>query len=401
MTSLHRVTLQEFKILSATVIFAICGMLGIDIHLASLPYIMTFMHTDQTHMQQSISLFLLGMSGSLLFYGPLSDKYGRKPIVIFGLAFASVASFAAAFTKSIELFLFFRLLQGVGSGVCMGVGRTIVADVLQGVRLSSIGSYFSMFLSLSPLIAPALGGYIQHWLGWQANFITLGILLGLGLLLYIILCPETNKYLNPRAFTLSGLYENYESLLLHPVFVGATVVAGIAMAVNMAYATISPFIFQMQFHLGPVAYGWLTAIAGAGGFVGKFVFPIVLKRLGSQKTLFAALTLLLLAGVWILFFDLFNEITITLIMIAAFFSIFSQSFINPISASLALSPFHDKRGSAGALYGSFLTLTAFISSAVVSLFEGNGVMVLGVAYCVLGLLGFIIYLELAKRGMGS
>src|SRR5436309_2599299 len=121
----HPLTFEEFKILAVSVIFAICGMLGIDIHLASLPHIMAYMHTDKSHMQQSVSIFLLGMGVSLLFYGPLSDKYGRKPIVIFGLAFASIFSFASALSTNINTFLILRLLQGIGSGVCMGVGRTI------------------------------------------------------------------------------------------------------------------------------------------------------------------------------------------------------------------------------------------------------------------------------------
>lgn len=395
----HAITSEEFKILTVTVIFAICGLLGVDIHLASLPHIMTYLHTDKPHMQQSVSIFLLGMGGSLLFYGPLSDKYGRKPIVIFGLAFASVASFISVFSTNISTFLFLRLLQGIGSGVCLGVGRTIIADVLQGVRLSSIGSYFGMFVSLSPLLAPALGGYIQHWFGWQANFITLGAILGIALFLYIFICPETNKYINPHAVSVREIYKNYKSLLLHPIFVGATLITGIAMAANMAYATISSFIFQIQFNLTPVTYGWLTAIAGAGGFIGRFVTPIFLRQFGSQKTLFTGLTLLFLAGVWMLFFILFKSINISMILIAVFFTIFSQSFINPIVTSLALSPFHEKRGSAGALYGSFQMLTAFLSSAVVGAFAQDGVIVLAVTYCILGVVGISIYLFLVKVGI--
>ena len=393
------ITFEEFKILSVTVVFAICGMLGVDIHLASLPHIMAYMNTDKAHMQQSVSIFLLGMSGSLLFYGPLSDKYGRKPIVIFGLAFASIASFICALSTHIQTFLFLRLLQGIGSGVCMGVGRTIIADVLQGVRLSSVGSYFSMFLSLSPVLAPALGGYIQNLFGWQANFIALGLILTSALFLYMFLCPETNKHINPYAFSAKGLYENYKSLLFHPIFLGATLITGLTMAANMAYATISPFMFQIQFNLSPIAYGWLTAIAGAGGFVGKFIMPFALRQFGSEKTLYSGLILLSLAGLWMLFFVLLNIINVPLIMIAVFFTIFSQSFIFPITSSLALSPFHDKRGSAGALYGSFQMLTAFLSSAIVGYLAHDGIIVLGVTYVILGLLGISIYKVLSKIGI--
>lgn len=172
--SSQKISAHEIRILAIVVIIATCSLLGIDIHLASLPFIMKYMHTDKTHMQQSVSIFFLGLGVSMLFYGPLSDKYGRKPIVIIGLIIAAIASFASVFTHNIHSFLLMRLLQGIGCGVCTGLGRSIVADILQGDRLASIGSYFAMFISLSPLIAPALGGYIQHYFGWQMNFIVLG-----------------------------------------------------------------------------------------------------------------------------------------------------------------------------------------------------------------------------------
>lgn len=393
----NRITLEEFKILTVTMIVATCGMLGIDIHLASLPNIMTYLHTDKPHMQQSISIFLLGMGSSLLFYGPLSDKYGRKPIVVFGLTFAAIASFLTILSTNIHMFLFFRLLQGIGSGVCMGVGRTILADVLQGERFASIGSYFTMFLSLSPIIAPALGGYVQEWFGWKTNFILLGTILGSVMLLYFFLCPETNKHINSNPFSIREVYQNYKSLLLHPVFVSATLITGLASAANMAYPTISPFVFQIQFHLSPVDYGLITAIAGISAFIGRFITPVSINRLGIKKTLHVGLLLLVMAGVWILFFIFLKLIDVPLIMIAVFIAIFGQSFIFPIVASFALSPFHEKRGAAGALYGSFQMLTAFLSTAIIGLFARGGIIVLGTAYLILGAIGTSIYLRFLKN----
>lgn len=388
---LQRLSRNEFKILTITIMFAICGMLGIDIHLASLPYIMDFLHTDKAHMQQSISLFLFGMGVSLLFYGPVSDKYGRRPVVIFGLLLAAITSFAASFSKTIHIFLLLRLLQGVGSGVCIGVGRTILADVLQGVRLATTGSYFSMFISLSPLLAPALGGYVQHWLGWQANFIVLGGILTFVLLIYYFVCPETNTCLVADRLSVRRTLKTYLYLLSMPIFLCSTLITGIAMAANMAYATISPFVFQIQFHVSPVDYGWLTAFAGAGGFIGRFVNPTMVKKLGSHQTLFSGLLMLLIPGIWILAFNFFDAISVSLIIVAVFTTLFGQSCIVPNATSFALSEFYDKRGAAGAIYGSFQLLTAFLSSAVVGLFSKNGVEVLAVAYCFLGVSGLLIY----------
>ena len=113
-----RLTNKQIKSFFVLTMMATCGLLGIDMHLASMPTMMHLMSTDKTHMQLSISIFLLGIGGSQLFYGPLSDKYGRKPVVVFGLTLAALSNFLVLFSLDINYFLFLRLLQGLGCGVC-------------------------------------------------------------------------------------------------------------------------------------------------------------------------------------------------------------------------------------------------------------------------------------------
>jgi len=291
------ITFREFKLMSLTILLAICGSLGVDIHLASLPHIMTYMHTTRPHMQQSVTFFILGVGLSMLVYGPLSDKVGRKPVVIFGLCLACIASYSAAFVQSIMPFLILRILQGVGSGVCWGLGRIIAADVMHGERLAAIGSYFTLFLSLSPLLAPALGGYIQHWFGWQANFILLGSIILFALIFFILFFEETNKHRRPEAFALFSLVKTYASFFQNRLFIGCALLTGIAMSANIFYTTISSFIFQNQFHTTPIVFGWLTAVVGAAGVIGKLFSPFFILRLKNQKTLFLGIALLLSSGI--------------------------------------------------------------------------------------------------------
>ena len=337
------------------------------------------------------------MGLSILVYGPLSDKVGRKPVVIFGLGLACIASYATVWVQHVTLFLMLRFLQGAGSGVCWGLGRIIAADVLQGKRLAAIGSYFTLFLSLSPLLAPAIGGYIQHWFGWQANFILLGTIILAVLLVFMICFEETNQHKNPQAFVLGPLINNYLSLFRHRIFIGCALLTGIAMSANIIYMTTSSFIFQQQFHTSPIVFGWLTAIVGAAGIAGKLIAPFFILRLESRKLLIIGVSLLLFGGLLLSVFTLLQLVSIPIVLISVSMTIFAMVFIGGITMSMALSPFHDKRGSAGALFGSFQLLISFAFSAMVASFPHIGTDLLAGAYVLLGVLGFGCYFSLVRE----
>lgn len=370
-------------------------MLGIDIHLASLPNIALYMHTDKQHMQQSISVFLVGMGLSLLIYGPLSDKYGRKPIVIVGLLISSLASFAGADCITINTFLECRFLQGIGLGVGAGISRTIFADILTGELLVIVGSYFSAMMSVSPLFAPMVGGYLQHLFGWQSNFILLGTLTLILAIIFTLSCPETNLHKNSR-LSLYEMYKNYIHLLQHPIFVTATLLTGIGMAIIMMYATTSSFMFQQEFNMSPILYGWATMIAGCGAFLGKITGPYVVTRITSLKTIKVGLYTILISGLCLALSTAVGHETIILIIFAVFIAYIGQAYMMPSVTAQALGRFHDKRGAAGALFGAFQMLIAAFGSGIIGTLPYKGSHLLASSYIILGILGLLIFFILEK-----
>jgi len=391
-----KLTRQQWQIIIGIILVTLSGSLGIDIHLASLPHIMTFLHTDKQHMQQSISIYLLGNGVSLLFYGPLSDQFGRKPVIIVGLIIASITSFIAASSTSIFFFLTMRFMQGLGSGVCWGLTRIVAADILNMEQLSIVGSYITLFFSLSPLAAPVIGAYVQTYFGWQANFILLGCLLLIALSVFIVLVPETNHHKNPKAFSVAGLWHSYSSLLSHRLFIGCTLITGLITGATMSYTTTSSFILQKQFLLSAVAFGWFTACVEIGSITGKLLNTPCVKRFGPLHSILVGLLFILAGGIGLIALIVFHDMNpilfIGMVIVVSFGIVFVQINI----MGFALIPFKKKRGAAGALYGSFQMLVSFVASALLGGMAGEGVSLLGGAYIILAIFALLSYFLLVK-----
>lgn len=368
----------ERRVLYSTIVFAIGGFLGIDIHLASLPAIMEYLHTDKIHMQQSISLYLLGMGVSMLFYGPLSDHYGRKPVILFGLIFGSLFGFLCMFTQNIHQFLLARVLQGLGCGVCMGLGRTVIGDVLQGERFAILGSRLSAMGSFVALVAPVLGGHLQHLFGWQANFFAFGTYLLIAALVYGLFCPETHLHRTP--FQLRPLFTHYREILTHRTFVLSALLSGLVMSLGMIYAALGPFILQQKYLLSPVTYGWVMGSLAITTLIARFITSFMIRHFGRIDHLrYASFLFFLVSGLFLVS-NFMGILALSVFLIFSALCLFTRSTVATVFSSYAMGAFPMKRGLAGSLYGSGQMIIAFLLSGLVGLFSADGIAVLVISF---------------------
>ncbi len=367
-----------------------------DQYIPSLPAITKQFQSSEASIQLTISLFMLGLSISHIIYGPLSDKIGRKPPLIYGIGVSIFGSLCCFLAPSVLILIMGRFLQGFGIGCCSSVGRSLVRDLFTDKKLAKVGSYVGIVSVFIMVASPTLGGYIQEHFGWRANFL---FLLVFGIFVWCLalrVLPETNKHLNPDAIKFKVMRANYLSLLRSNVFLGYTLCSCFACAGIISYLTIAPFLFQDGFGLSPVEFGQLTIfIAGAICLSGIINSQLIMSQ-GISRLVLIGVIFMIIGGCCMLSFVLLGYHHVFYIMISV--SLFSMgagfTFINAFAG--AFHPFPKMAGTVGALYASMQDLIAALASGLIAASQNFDQYSLALIFLGLGVASFASWKLAAK-----
>lgn len=359
--------------------------ISIDQYVPSLPAIAKSFNSSESSIQLTLFLFMFGLGISHVFFGPLSDKIGRKLPLIYGIGISVIGCLCCLLAPSVAVLTLGRFLQGFGIGSCSSVGRSLIRDLFADRYLSKIGSYVGVASTLLLVVSPIWGGFIQEHFGWRANFLFIFIV-GLTFWVFIFFAlPETNKNLNPNATKISVILQNYYALLKSKIFLGYTLCACFACAGLVAYLTIAPFLFQNVLGLTPLEYGQLSIfIAGAICFSGIINSQLVMLK-GVAYMLFIGVFLMIGGSGIMLIFALAGIMNVPTIMfpIALFSMGAGLTFINAFAG--VFHPFPQIAGTVAALYVSMQDLTAALTSGIIAVNRIQGQLSLAVILLVLGL----------------
>lgn len=263
----------------------LAGMSAIvmNIFLPSLPKMTAHFETDYSVMQLSVALYL-GVSGALqVILGPLSDKYGRRPVILFGLAMFLFATVGCIFAPTVEVFLFFRMCQAIVA-TAMVTSRAAVRDMYDQDQAASMIGYVTMGMAVVPMVSPMIGGILDQFFGWKASFWALLILGGLTLWLSWCDMGETTV---KSGKTLTAQFKEYPELLTSPRFWGYSLAAGFCSGAFFAYLGGGPFVGSVVFGMTPFWVGVYFGAPAIGYFFGNMLTGMYAQRFGVNRLVMA------------------------------------------------------------------------------------------------------------------
>ncbi len=334
-----------------------------DMYLPCLPDMVKVFGCSIPQIQLSLTMGMIGLGAGEIIFGTISDKYGRKPVLVTALIMFFVSALASIFSRSLSFFLACRLIQGLGGSAGYFLARTIPADIFGGRKLAHFMGIIGAINGLAPAVAPVAGGFLADSVGWKGIFV---VLTAFSVLL-LILCFHLKESLPPSrrfAGSLLDTFGNYRSLLTNRRFMIHVMLKDTALGLLFAYIASSPFIIQTHFGYTPTQYGLfigLNAIVmGTGSFLASRFK--VLKRAGFLGSLLLMATVILESVVMLVVdnFWLYEGLLLPVM--------FSMGMIFTVGNTLAMNEGRADAGSASGLLGIF----GYIIGAAVSPIVGMG-----------------------------
>ncbi|MEB3476694.1 Bcr/CflA family multidrug efflux MFS transporter [Pasteurella multocida] len=369
------------------------GPLSIDMYLPSLPTIAQALHTSIEWVQLSVSTFLTGFCVGMLFYGPLSDKYGRRIILLIGMTIYIVASIACSIATSIEQLLVARFLQAFGGGVGPVLGRAIVRDSFPPQRITHVLSMMQLVTMLAPLLAPFIGGIVLLWFGWETQFLLLALIGVVCWLIAYFFLAETNQDRHQRPLNLGTFFQAYCGILKQPQSFGNILCLSAMFGGMFAYVAGTPFVYIDYFHIPPQDYGFYFGINVVGIVLATLINNYCVKRYAVQRVLMAEMGLVALAG---MAFFLTDPDSLFAIMLPLFIFVGLTGAITPNVMTSLLKQHSHAAGAAMALAASMQFAGGFVASGALSYFFNNSpqTMLWVMSTCAgVAIVGFMITLK--------
>jgi DHA1 family bicyclomycin/chloramphenicol resistance-like MFS transporter len=370
--------------------------LAIDMYLPAMPAIADDFGVQPGDVQVTLTIYTAGFAIGQLLHGPLSDSFGRRPILLGGVVLFGIGAIASAMAISVDALFYVRAAQGFAGAAAAVVIQAVVRDMFDREDFARTMSFVTLVMTVAPLAAPMIGGYLSVWFGWRSIFWLLAIYSVIVLVAIYKNIPETLAPENKQPFRIKTTLQNYGRLLQNPIALGLIFSGAFSFSGMFAFLTAGAFVYIDIYGVEPQNFGFLfglnvLTLIGFTTLNGKIV-----KKKGSHWMLSSALILQMLAGLglflsWLLDWGLWGVVPFVMLFIGTISTIGSNSM------ALLLSRYPAMAGTASSLAGTLRFGLGSVIGFLVSLLPGDQSwpMLLTMAMC--GLLSLSFYLIWGKK----
>jgi DHA1 family bicyclomycin/chloramphenicol resistance-like MFS transporter len=367
------------------------GPLSVDMYLASLPSISRLLDAPTSQVQLTISAYLVGFACAQIFYGPLSDRHGRRPVLMAALGIYLLATVACAFSFSIETLIAARFVQAIGGSGASVLARTIVRDMYEGTRVGRELARMAAIMALAPLVAPLIGGVLQTVFGWRSNFVVLFCFDAAALTMVWFLLPETLRQRAPEPVSIASTVRSYRRFLADRNFVIHLGIAACCLCGLFAWISTAAFVLQDIYGLSALAFGVSFAIGSSGYMVGTSIAARFVMRWGSRKTMGFGAAAMALSGLAMALLLSLTPLGAWGVIAAIGLYTIGMGLTLAQAQAGALLPYPDRAGAASSLLGFVTQTLSAMVGAVLGHTLGLSAWPLAVAIVLTGGLSLLLW----------
>ncbi len=369
------------------------GPLTTDMYLPSLPDISRQLGASTAQVQLTISAYLIGFAVGQIFYGPISDRHGRKPVLLAAVGLYCAASLACALSTSIEMLIVARAFQALGGSGGIVLARAIVRDLYSGNRAGRELSLIGSVMALAPVLAPVAGGIMQTGFGWRSIFFTLVAagLVGAGIVW--LLLPETLSVRAAEPVSPSTMLKSYRVVARNPAYLAYLGLAATSYAGLFAWISGASFVLQNLYGLSPFDFGVAFALGSIGYMTGATLAARLVVKLGLDVTIGLGGCALAIGGLGMVAAVALGLTSAVSLVLPVAIYLAGLGMVLPQAIAGALTPFPERAGAASSLLGFIQQCAAALCGAAVGWLLGENAWPLSAAVAAMGCATLVIWIS--------
>ncbi|MCK7450920.1 Bcr/CflA family multidrug efflux MFS transporter [Enterobacter chengduensis] len=389
---------SSFKIVFILGLLAMLMPLSIDMYLPALPVISAQFGVPAGSAQMTLSTYILGFALGQLFYGPMADSLGRKPVILGGTLVFAAAAVACALAQSIDQLIVMRFLHGLAAAAASVVINALMRDIYPKEEFSRMMSFVMLVTTIAPLVAPMAGGAVLAWFSWHVIFwiLALAALLASAMIFFFI--DETLPVERRQKFHIRTTMGNFASLFRHKRVLSYMLASGFSFAGMFSFLSAGPFVYIELNHVSPQHFGYYFALNIVFLFIMTIINSRFVRRVGALNMFRAGLWIQFVVAIWLVA-SAFLGVGFWALVVGVAAFVGCVSMVSSNAMAVILDEFPHMAGTASSLAGTFRFGIGAIVGALLSMatFTTAWPMLWAMAFCATGSILFYLYASRPRK----